>query len=133
MHSEKYLDEEMYERNKASFEKLIPDKQIPDDDLKSMSMRDVPCLNQDVIDWLNENVSDSTDKQMAHQPQGWAMGDTDYRKNDGSGFNLFFLRRRDAMNFIKEWSVHKQPTHYLNYFDDDRRELIDGRLTKVER
>ena len=46
---------------------------------------------------------------------------------------LWFLRRRDAMKFIKEWSTHKKPTTYCNYFKDDRRTLVNGKLVSNDR
>lgn len=92
----------------------------------------VPKLKQEVIDWLNENVKDNP-KPYDQCAKGWCMGNDDYRANDRSNLALFFHRRSEAMAFVKRWSVHKKPTTYLDYFKDIRKELIDGKLIKVER
>lgn len=132
---EEFCVQEEYDRCVRVFEKMNNDKPgsavFTDDAIRQMSTRNVPSLKPEVIDWLTENVHQSTDKQMVDQPQGWAMGNAEYRQNDSSHFSIFFLRRRDALNFIKVWSIHKQPTTYFNYFTDDKRKLIDGKLTKV--
>lgn len=120
--------QEMYGPNGES------DIKFSDDKILKMSMRDVSILKPEVIDWLNENVPLSTDKARKDRPEGWCMGDSQYRMTDsGVGFTVFFLRRRDAMKFIEHWSVHKKPTTFLNYFDDDYRELKEGRLVPVQR
>lgn len=103
-----------------------------EDMVDTMSLRGTPCLKPEVIEWLNENVKDSTDKAMKHQPQGWAIGTDEYRLNGSSDLAIWFLRRRDAMKFIKHWSTFKKPTSYYNAFHYDKRKLIDGKLVKVD-
>lgn len=91
----------------------------------------VPFLKQEVIDWLNENVAD--DAKPDDQPaNGWCMGNDDYRSSGSSSLGLWFYRRRDALAFVKRWSVHKKCTTYFDYFNEIRKELIDGKLVKIE-
>jgi len=93
----------------------------------------VPQLKPEVIDWLNENVNDDP-KPYNQCAKGWCMGNDGYRASDShSNLCLFFYRRSDAMAFVKQWSVHKKPTTYLNYFKDIRKELIGGKLVQIER
>ena len=92
-------------------------------------MRSLPCLKQEIIDWLDENVQDNNSR-YTESDKSWCMGNDEYRSHDHSSVTLFFYRRSDAMKFIKRWSVHKKPTTYLNYFKDDYRELVNGKLIK---
>ena len=92
----------------------------------------VPFLNQEVIDWLNENVMDAA-KPYEQPANGWCMGDDSYRASGSSmDFALFFHRRKDAMAFVKRWSVHKKCTTYFDYFKEIRKELIGDKLVKVQ-
>ena len=100
--------------------------------LEEASKRTVPVLRDYVIDWLHANVRHSSDAKMRHQPQGWAFGSEEYRLTDSIRFTIWFLRRRDALNFIKRWSIHKKPTSYYNSFTGDNRELVDGKLVAVD-
>ena len=94
------------------------------------TMRDAPSLKKEVIDWLNENIKDNPKNKT--QPQGWCMGNDNYRSTSLLSLTLWFYRRRDAMNFIKTWSSHKKPTTYLDYFNDIYKELVDGKLTIIK-
>lgn len=106
-------------------------EKIDDVYLDMISTVETVDLNQDVINWLMVNVADSTDKAMKDQPQGWAMGNDNYRShNYGMDITIWFLRRIDAMQFIKTWSIHQKPTTFCNYFKDDRRTLIGGKLIR---
>jgi hypothetical protein len=91
----------------------------------------IPCLKPVVIEWLNENVADCPKNK--EQPQGWAMGNDSYRSKGSVDITIWFYRRRDAMKFIKVWSVYEKPTTYLNYFKDDYRELYEGKLRVFDR
>jgi hypothetical protein len=94
----------------------------------------VQCLKQEVVDWLNENVADDAKGVYNDNKKGWAMGNDQYRGTGSStSLTLWFYRKRDAMAFVKRWSTHGKPTTYLNYFKDEYKELIDGKLTIVER
>ena len=66
-------------------------------------------LKPEVLSWLEENVKDE-DKIT----KGWCCGDKEYNSRLGEYFSLFFYRRKDALNFIKTWSVHKKPTETYN-------------------
>ena len=110
------------------------DTPMTDEQLRKFSMRDCPTPNDTLLQWLNDNVLPSTDKNRKDRPEGWCMGSDEYRMIGGEGFIQFwFLRRRDAMNFIKEFSTQKKPTSYFNYFNDDSRKLVNGKLVKVKR
>lgn len=80
----------------------------------------VPHLNQEVIDWLNENTQTYQRSENTH---AWAIGNDDYRSRDTNSLTIWFERKIDAMKFIRTWSSHKKPTTYFNYFKDDRRYL----------
>lgn len=93
--------------------------------------RNILTLNREVYDWLENNVEDMKGHDYGDgDRKGWCIGDDDYRENDHLSLTVFFRRRRDAMKFIKTWSTHKKPTTYLNYFKDDRRRLVDGKLVE---
>lgn len=120
----------------AEMAKEYPDRQPLDEKtLRVMSMRDCPTLNAEVIQWLDNNVADvKTDVDRNGTTKAWAMGNEAYRVRAAVGeLSLWFHRKKDAMAFIKQWSVHKKPTSYHNYFKDDLRKLVDGKLVAVER
>ena len=99
----------------------------------SATKYDVPFLKQEVIDWLNENVADDPKPHVDQVANGWCMGNDSYRASGSDvGFALFFYRRCDAMAFVKRWSVHGKCTTYFDYFKEIRKELIDGKLVRVE-
>ena len=60
-------------------------------------------LKQEVIDWLNENIADSTDKRRNDMPQGWMIYDPEIVRQRTS-VSVFFLRGADAMAFKLRWS-----------------------------
>lgn len=93
----------------------------------------VPFLKQEIIDWLNENVADDPKPYDGQVANGWCMGNDSYRAG-GSTMDvaLFFYRRKDAMAFVKRWSVHKKCTTYFDYFKEIRKELIDGKLVRID-
>jgi hypothetical protein len=93
----------------------------------------LPCLKQEVIDWLNENVADDPKPYDDQVANGWCMGNDSYRgKGSLMDVSLFFYRRRDALAFVKRWSVHKKCTTYFDYFKEIRKELIDGKLVRID-
>jgi hypothetical protein len=121
-----YFDKKFYSKKKHA-------GKFTDQQLEEMAMTDCPTPNAAVTDWLTANVALETAKRTNGNGKGWAMGNDRYRTRQSYGqLTFWFYRRSDAMKFIKEWSVHKQPTSYCNYFKDDRRKLIDGKLTKVD-
>lgn len=97
---------------------------------------DTRRLKPEVAAWLEANVKDR--KVCSYTDGGvkaWAVGTDAYNAANTISFSLFFERRRDAMAFIKRWSAHKQPIHYLNYFTDVRKELdpATGTLKRAKR
>lgn len=60
-------------------------------------------LNDEVTEWLNENIKPSTDKRRIDMPQGWMIYDP-YVTEQGTSVTIFFLRRTDAMAFKLRWS-----------------------------
>lgn len=78
--------------------------------------------------WLKANVEDTKENGYKGH-KGWAVGTDAYNKNVSDGFTIWFYRRKDALNFIKTWSVHKKPTSYFDYFKDIRKELDFNSMT----
>ena len=66
-------------------------------------------LKPEVFDWLEANVKNENKKL-----KGWCCGNNDYNSQICEYFSLFFYRRKDALNFIKTWSIHKKPTKTYN-------------------
>jgi len=102
-----------------------------DSELIRLAVEEFPTLRSEVFQWLRENVADSTDINRKDRPEGWCIGDTQRRMKEMVELNIWFLRRRDALKFIKTWSVHKQPTE--TFSDDIKKVLIDGKLVEIER
>jgi len=121
------LSPEQYEFNK-NFDGFA---HLTDTEMRNISMRSFPTLRSEVFQWLRENVADSTDINRKDRPEGWCIGDTQRRMKEMVELNIWFLRRRDALKFIKTWSVHKQPTE--TFSDDIKKVLIDGKLVEIER
>jgi hypothetical protein len=67
-------------------------------------------LEDKVLKWLNDNVADNTKENE----KGWACGSSEYNKEGGSDFALWFYRRRDAVKFIKTWSKYGKATQTYN-------------------
>ena len=86
----------------------------------------VPTLKTNVIKWL-KNVRPPVDDRE-EQFEGWAMGNDEHRGRNLHHLNIWFYRRRDALNFIKEFSVHKKPTAYYDSFADVRKILFAGKM-----
>jgi len=84
-----------------------------------LSTKNVIVLKKDVMDWLQNNISD--EKNGA---KGWCVGSENYNAGEsGISFKVFFKRKSDAMKFIKQWSEWKKPVFYCQYFTDVRKEL----------
>lgn len=77
-------------------------------------------LNPPVLNWLKENVQD---RKNQDNNKGWCIGNEKYRSRTPLSLNIFFHRRRDAMKFIKEWSIYKKPVEYFSYFTETRKKL----------
>jgi hypothetical protein len=87
--------------------------------------KDTIRLKPEVLQWLTEEVGGKK----------WAVGSDAYNSRDTLNVSVFFQSSRDAMRFIKRWSVFGKPVSYLNYFTENRRELDlkTGRLKRVTR
>lgn len=70
---------------------------------------DTKRLTNPVMEWLKENVKDTSKGE-----KGWCVGSDEYNKLDCLTFSLFFYRRKDALNFIRTWSIYKKPTEMYN-------------------
>jgi hypothetical protein len=127
------IDQDRLKFDKKFFGKKKHAGKFTDQQLEEMAMTDCPAPKPAVIDWLTTNVAPETAKRTNANGKGWAMGNDRYRSRQSHGeLTFWFYRRSDAMKFIKEWSVYTKPTTYINYFKDDLRKLIDGKLTKVD-
>ena len=127
------IDQDRLKFDKKFFGKKKHAGKFTDQQLEEMAMTDCPAPKPAVIDWLTTNIAPETAKRKNVNGKGWAMGNDRYRSRQSHGeLTFWFYRRSDAMKFIKEWSVYTKPTTYLNYFKDDLRKLIDGKLTKVD-
>ncbi len=93
----------------------------------------------DVRAWLAANVKDRRltkyEKDQGDSPKGWAIGTDAYNAATPISFSFFFQRQTDGMKFIRCWSHHANPVHYLQYFKDIRKvlDLSTGRLKRAER
>lgn len=95
-------------------------KNIVDEDEKN----DIIRFKPDVIEWLKKNFAD----------RRWAIGTDEYNNRSRISISVFFQSTKDAMKFIKQWSSHKRPVNYFNYFRDIRFKLNEktGRLSRVK-
>jgi hypothetical protein len=115
---------EYSEYGNEDFKKLIKSKLIFDEERFSFHKEHNPdnaesfrtlcnkkCYFLDFIveQWLLENVLD--DQKGV---KGWCVGNDEYNSNDSQGFSLFFYRRRDALKFIRQFSVYQKPTETYN-------------------
>lgn len=96
------------ENKSVDFDNLIDKISLFPDD-KYNFWKTYRQLKPEVFDWLEENV-----KNQSKKLKGWCCGNKEYNSHSSEGFSLFFYRRRDALNFIKTWSVHKKPTETYN-------------------
>ncbi len=89
---------------------------------KEMAMRNTFRLSPNVLQWLSDNV---LPRKGFDINEGWAIGTDEYNRTSypQGAFDIFFHRKRDLMNFIKEFSKYKKPTVYFDYFNDTRKEL----------
>jgi len=101
------FDQKNYEFRKDFFSSR---REVTDEWLMETSMKSSITLKPHVIEWLEANVKD----------KGWTIGSPVYNSANTLDLDVFFIRRRDAMKFIKEFSVHKKPTAYFDYFRDKR-------------
>ena len=79
-------------------------------------------LKPEVFKWLEDNVPDTRDITNG-RGKGFCVGTDLYYSRVYGEFNIFFCRRSDALNFIKQFSCYKKPTTYFDYFNDIRKEF----------
>lgn len=95
------VDERLIEITNPAFACTIKDKYIP-------RMEHRSDFKPFVYDWLRKNVKDSTDRYRQDNPVGWNVHKPwptdDMIPYTTQEVSVFFVRRRDAMNFIKEFS-----------------------------
>lgn len=113
---EKHFSQKQYEKAKEIF---AGEDYHTDYFHRGYATRTVNVPKPEVVQWLNENVEpDSQGEPM------FAYGSKDYSSEDSScSYSFFFQRRKDAMKFIKTWSIHKKPVYYTQYFTDVRKKL----------
>lgn len=93
------FDEKGYEFAKENFR----DENYTNEALLKSSQKQVASLKPEVFKWLNENVKDFKNEK------GWCVGTDQYNINHLISYNIFFQRKKDAMEFIKVWSKWKKP------------------------
>lgn len=93
---------------------------------KQLSYKECFFLKPEVVKWLNETVFD--DKKTGEK--GWCVGNDEYNSGGGMSFSLWFYRRKDALKFIKEWSVYKKPTETYNQ-DSYIKKTLDLKTNKL--
>lgn len=113
--SRMFFDKEEYDSLKSFYK----DK-YSESDLKRMSQKKTYTLKKEVREWLKSNIKDRKGEEIN---KGWCIGSDRYNSDSGISIRVFFHRRVDALNFIKEWSEYKKPTTYFDYFKDIRKEL----------
>lgn len=86
-------------------------------------------LNDDVINWLHKNIKDQLDGT-----KGWCVGNDEYNSRD-LDFSIWFYRRKDALAFIRQWSVYKKPTgsYNQNSYIEKKLNLETMTMQRVER
>lgn len=123
-----YMKKEAEKKGKAFNEEKIIEEE------SRWCMRDVICLNQEVIDWLEDNIDDmiwAKDDDCTADKKGWAIGTDQYNINDHSRTNIFFARQKDALKFIRHWSVFGDPVSYFDYFHDDSRDMDIKKIINI--
>lgn len=97
--------------------------------------RQVPMIKQELLDWLNENIADQKsfdeDDEEIYS-KGWAIYSLETLINEPKhDFNIFFARQIDALKFIHEFSIFKEPTIYFDYFKDESSELSTDKVIDI--
>ncbi len=103
-----HFDKERYEEMLETYKDK--DKEVYSNTwAKIHSSKNSATLEEWVYRWLMENVKDNPNGE-----KGWCTGSKAYNAGDGQGLNLWFYRRKDALLFIKTWSIYKKPTESYN-------------------
>lgn len=117
----KYLNTNMLEETSQDYLKLL-------EDAKELSMSNTVTLNEEVVEWLNQNIKDKKNtngKTSLNKRKGWAIGNLSYNSTTSYSFNIFFYRQIDALKFIRKFSIFKEPIFYFDYFNDRERKFMD--------
>ena len=124
----KIFIENILKYKKVSEEEILKIKE----DLKETYFDLVPTLKPEIIDWLNENIKDEKNPESdeIQDKKGWCIGNDSYR-GQANDITIFFKRELDALRFIREWSVFKEPVFYFDYFSDDRRNMDLNKLIYI--
>lgn len=127
---ESFLDEEQLnkfiERAKLTNEYKDNFEEAINEHKEWLTINDVPTLKPEIITWLNENVKDNKDGEKA-----WAFGSTKYRSNSTRFVDIFFERQTDALKFIHENSIFKEPINYFDYFNEVASEINLDKLIEI--
>lgn len=115
---ENLIDYDVFFFNEKRYQRLI--SKFGEEKAKKLAENNLTNrLKPHVIEWLEKNVKNRTDK--CHT-QGFCFGNDDYN-SESIEFNIFFHRKNDALNFIKTFSIHKKPSFIFDYFDEKRMAL----------
>lgn len=87
--------------------------------------RIITSLKPEIFKWLEENVKDEKDGV-----KGWCCCSEKNAVENYFTYDLFFYRRKDAMNFIKTWSIHKRATKTYNQ-DTYVEKILDLKTNKL--
>lgn len=113
---EKYFSQKRYEEAKEMF---VGKEYYTDDFHRGIACKTINVPKPDVVQWLHDNVPSGKNGEPM-----FAYGSKDYSSEDGAcSYSFFFQRRKDAMKFIKAWSIYKKPVYYTQYFTDVRKKL----------
>lgn len=119
------IEKEAFDEERWAFdEKFFKERGYTAEQLeehKKFCIKKFKVFKPEVLQWLEANVKDNA--QNKEQPKGWCVGSDAYQMRDGHSVSIWFYRRKDAMNFIRTFSVHKKPTTYFDYFKEIRKEL----------
>lgn len=81
----------------------------------------ISTLKPEVVEYLDQKFGDK-----------WCMGNNEYRENNCSSINLFFVNPEDAKEFAKSHSMFKGVVEIVDRFDDIKYVLKDKNLVQVE-
>ena len=113
-----FFSQEKYDLIKEIWEEKS--KPIDEESIRRLSTDYTYIIKPEMIKWLENNIKD---RKGEDSDKGWTIGTDQYNSNAHSGFDIFFHRQKDALAFIKEFSIYKKPTDFFNYFRDIRKKL----------
>lgn len=102
---------------------------------KEIATKNVPIIKQELLDWLNENIKDQKSFDEDDEEiyvKGWAIYSLETLVNESkNNFNIFFARQIDALKFIHQFSIFKEPTIYFDYFKDESSEISTDKIINI--